>query len=527
MESVDVSQPNSTNSLVPNAGQQGDTSSSNPLQLPSPESNQSASGEASYISDDAALNAATWFAEEQLDSFVSDEDFLSNMEQAFGDNWQPQQAEDLIQNLASGDAMPKVEVIPGSDLKANGGFGEDTIYLSEEFLSSAKSEQLSGGLIEEIGHFVDQELNSGDSPGDEGDIFQQLVEDKAISDGELVDLKAEDDSGTIALGGEKISVELAELDITNAPPHLNFGQIKVVDSADDKSTYPYYKTPTDEIKLVLDSNNKNDAEIDRNWYQAPLYVKEGENEIITKRAKLDEDINSDETIDAGEGYTDTTRLKIFEKDKDGYGEPIFDENIPIRDKEIFRDNVETFKGNDNGDPFEYKIDYLGVAMTDWKVAYVGKEDPEDYKIVNSDTPGLVFKTIEVIDSADEKSTSFRNTSPNDEIKLGFDTDSDGEEDAAIERNRYQVPLYLQEGEKTILTQRIKTSGEKTTVKVFEKDKDGYGKPMLETELENDYNGGPEKTFVGKDENGDRFEYKMRYIGEDLQEKLESWLAKLG
>ena len=209
MESVDVSQPNSTNSLVPNAGQQGDTSSSNPLQLPSSESNQSASGEVSSISDDAALNAATWFAEEQLDSFASDEDFLSNMEQAFGDNWQPQQAEDLIQNLASGDAMPKVEVIPGSDLKANGGFGEDTIYLSEEFLSSAKSEQLSGGLIEEIGHFVDQELNSGDSPGDEGDIFQQLVEDKAISDGELVDLKAEDDSGTIALGGEKFSVEQA------------------------------------------------------------------------------------------------------------------------------------------------------------------------------------------------------------------------------------------------------------------------------------------------------------------------------
>jgi hypothetical protein len=179
----DVSQPNSTNSLVPNAGQQGDTSSSNPLQLPSPESNHSASGEASYISDDAALNAATWFAEEQLDSFTSDEDFLDNMEQAFGNDWQPQQAEDLIQDLASGDAMPKVETLPASELKANGAFGEDTIYLSEEFLSNAKSEKVSSALLEEIGHYVDQELNSGDSPGDEGDIFQQLVEDKDISDG--------------------------------------------------------------------------------------------------------------------------------------------------------------------------------------------------------------------------------------------------------------------------------------------------------------------------------------------------------
>ncbi|PSO76751.1 MAG: hypothetical protein BRC44_15290 [Cyanobacteria bacterium QS_4_48_99] len=233
MESIDISQPNPTDSLVPNAGQQGDTSSNNPLQLASPESNHSASGEASSISDDAALNAATWFAEEQLDSFASDEDFLSNMEQAFGDNWQPQQAEDLIQNLASGDAMPKVEVIPGSDLKANGGFGEDTIYLSEEFLSSAKSEQLSGGLIEEIGHFVDQELNSGDSPGDEGDIFQQLVEDKAISDGELVDLKAEDDSRTIALGGEKFSVETATYGFKSS--------IVAKDISDDQAKY--YSTP--------------------------------------------------------------------------------------------------------------------------------------------------------------------------------------------------------------------------------------------------------------------------------------------
>ena len=233
MESIDISQPNPTDSLVPNAGQQGDTSSNNPLQLASPESNHSARGEASSISDDAALNAATWFAEEQLDSFASDEDFLSKMEQAFGDNWQPQQAEDLIQNLASGDAMPKVEVIPGSDLKANGGFGEDTIYLSEEFLSSAKSEQLSGGLIEEIGHFVDQELNSGDSPGDEGDIFQQLVEDKAISDGELVDLKAEDDSRTIALGGEKFSVETATYGFKSS--------IVAKDISDDQAKY--YSTP--------------------------------------------------------------------------------------------------------------------------------------------------------------------------------------------------------------------------------------------------------------------------------------------
>ena len=212
MESIDVSPPNPTDSLVPNTGQQSDTFPSNPLQLPNPDSNHSGSGKDPSLSDEAALNAATWFAEEQLDSFTSDEDFLDNMEQAFGNDWQSQQAEDLIQDLASGDAMPKVETLPASELKANGAFGEDTIYLSEEFLSNAKSEKVSGALLEEIGHYVDQELNSGDSPGDEGEIFQQLVQDEAISEGELVELKAEDDSGTIALDGEEISVEQASPD---------------------------------------------------------------------------------------------------------------------------------------------------------------------------------------------------------------------------------------------------------------------------------------------------------------------------
>ena len=212
MESIDISQPNPTDSLVPNTGQQSDTFPSNPLQLPNPDSNHSGSGKDPSLSDEAALNAATWFAEQQLDSFTSDEDFLDNMEQAFGNDWQSQQAEDLIQDLASGDAMPKVEILPASELKANGAYGENTIYLSEEFLSNASSEKVSGALLEEIGHYVDQELNSGDSPGDEGEIFQQLVQDEAISEGELVELKAEDDSGTIALDGEEISVEQASPD---------------------------------------------------------------------------------------------------------------------------------------------------------------------------------------------------------------------------------------------------------------------------------------------------------------------------
>lgn len=125
-----------------------------------------------------------------------------------GDDWQPQAAEALIQELVSGEAIPEIEVIPAVNLKADGAFGEDTIYLSEEFLSenAANPEAVAGVLLEEIGHYVDQELNGVDSPGD-GDIFARLVQGETIAGVELTAIKAEDDSATISLNGKEIPVE--------------------------------------------------------------------------------------------------------------------------------------------------------------------------------------------------------------------------------------------------------------------------------------------------------------------------------
>ena len=350
----DVSQPNSTNSLVPNAGQQGDTSSSNPLQLPSPESNHSASGEASYISDDAALNAATRFAEEQLDSFTSDEDFLDNMEQAFGNDWQSQQAQDLIQDLASGDAMPKVEILPASELKANGAYGENTIYLSEEFLSNASSEKVSSVLLEEIGHYVDQELNSGDSPGDEGDIFQQLVQDKDISDGEMVDLKAEDDSGTVALDGKEITVERVCI------PLIKLGSFKVIDSSDDEdfNAAPYNASPTDEIRLVLDGDTGHKKVVDSKANGDPLYIEEGKTDNPTVDQEEDE-VGAVPTPSDIEVFGSETKLEVLEKDADGYKK--------IAEKTIYHgdgatSNTLQIKGVDNEDSFEYEFRIMKPSM---------------------------------------------------------------------------------------------------------------------------------------------------------------------
>ncbi len=166
----------------------------------------------------SALDLAVSNAKTQLKSFTSDEEFLDKMNLAFGDSWHPQEAYALIQGLASGEALPKIEIVPTAKLKANGAFGEGTIYLSEDLLSekAANTEAVTGVLLEEIGHYIDQKLNSVDSLGDEGNIFARLVQDEVIDADELEELKTEIDTTTIILGGEEIAVEQA------APPYPGY-----------------------------------------------------------------------------------------------------------------------------------------------------------------------------------------------------------------------------------------------------------------------------------------------------------------
>ena len=65
-------------------------------------------------------------------------------------------------------------------------------------------------LIEEIGHFVDAQVNQTDTPGDEGAIFAAVVFGKSLSEEVLQVLKTEDDRGIIVVDGEAIAVEMAD-----------------------------------------------------------------------------------------------------------------------------------------------------------------------------------------------------------------------------------------------------------------------------------------------------------------------------
>jgi Ca2+-binding RTX toxin-like protein len=119
--------------------------------------------------------------------------------------------------------FPKIEIVSGDVLgTANGAYASsnNTIYLSEQFLATASQESLVNVILEEFGHFVDAQVNSVDSAGDEGAIFAALVQGVSLSISTLQALKAEDDHGTITVNGEVISVEQQNFTGTNGNDNI-------------------------------------------------------------------------------------------------------------------------------------------------------------------------------------------------------------------------------------------------------------------------------------------------------------------
>ncbi|MDB9412819.1 Calx-beta domain-containing protein, partial [Microcystis aeruginosa CS-567/02] len=62
-------------------------------------------------------------------------------------------------------------------------------------------------ILEEIGHFVDAQINLVDTVGDEGELFSHLVRGVNLTEAELTYIQAEDDRTVIDLGGQFIGVE--------------------------------------------------------------------------------------------------------------------------------------------------------------------------------------------------------------------------------------------------------------------------------------------------------------------------------
>ncbi|MEI3652169.1 MAG: sodium:calcium exchanger, partial [Dolichospermum lemmermannii FEM_B0920] len=166
------------------------------------------------------LNSALTLTYNQLSAFSGLDNFWQVFNTAFGTQYNRSGAEILRLQWQADDfsQVPQVEILDNSTLgNANGAYASSNnkIYLSANFVATATPEAISAVLLEEIGHFIDAQINQTDSAGDEGAIFAELVQGYSLDTQTLQALKAEDDHATITVNGQVIQVEQQDFTGTN------------------------------------------------------------------------------------------------------------------------------------------------------------------------------------------------------------------------------------------------------------------------------------------------------------------------
>jgi hypothetical protein len=140
------------------------------------------------------------------------ENFWSLFDTAFGTQYDYLTAFTLKSQWQSQDfsLFPQIEVVSSEVLgTAKGAYAISTnkIYLSDAFISSASQQSLEAVILEEFGHFVDAQVNTADTLGDEGELFSDLVRGVSLSAAELGRIQAEDDHAVIVIDGQDVAIE--------------------------------------------------------------------------------------------------------------------------------------------------------------------------------------------------------------------------------------------------------------------------------------------------------------------------------
>ena len=165
-----------------------------------------------------AVARATETAATVLRNYVDSPDFLRNMQSVFGDTWQPELAAQVVQTLTRQPLLSGINIVAVPNLEAKGAFGHDpvsgtpTLYLSPAFVDEAagQPEQIVTVLLEELGHYLDSQLNDTDTRGDEGALFAALVEERSLTTQAVAQLRAEDDHGHLQVNGHEVAVEFSD-----------------------------------------------------------------------------------------------------------------------------------------------------------------------------------------------------------------------------------------------------------------------------------------------------------------------------
>ncbi len=165
----------------------------------------------------SSLSQAIYQTKDSLNNFLQQTDYLQKLQISFGNQWQPQIATNLVKDFVTGNYFPSIEIVDSTQLQSQGAFSQqtNTIYLAKSFLEANQYnvEKIVPVITEELGHYLDTQLNQSDSDGDEGKLFSLLVAGTNLTSQQIQDLKVENDFKNITLNGQTLLVEQSTNDI--------------------------------------------------------------------------------------------------------------------------------------------------------------------------------------------------------------------------------------------------------------------------------------------------------------------------
>ncbi|MEB3282382.1 MAG: choice-of-anchor L domain-containing protein [Lyngbya sp.] len=143
--------------------------------------------------------------------------FDDNIKLVFGELLDVQKLEELRQKWLREDfsQFPNIELRTHDELgQAKAAFSSqtNTIYLSSDFLNAnfTNPQVIYNVLAEETGHFIDNWINSSDTPGDEGAYFASIFQNQSLTPSSLNLIKTENDLTVLNLDNQEIIVEKAD-----------------------------------------------------------------------------------------------------------------------------------------------------------------------------------------------------------------------------------------------------------------------------------------------------------------------------
>jgi uncharacterized repeat protein (TIGR01451 family) len=193
-----------------------------------------------------------------LAQFAAKDNFEETIESIFGSEIDRVQLVKFRQQWLDGDwsVIPPIEIVPSAEINgANGSFAIATnkIYISQELIANHQGDEgaISEAILEEVGHFVNWQLNQADFPGDEGTIFSALVRGELLNLSQLDSLKTQDNSSTVL---ESIMPSSSELLGGYSDPLLDGIFISLSDTSTEASPAPNPNPLSDAVEISSDKN---------------------------------------------------------------------------------------------------------------------------------------------------------------------------------------------------------------------------------------------------------------------------------